>query len=143
MCERHTAAEKLTPAQHRAAMLIGSGWTVTDAAAEVGVSRETIYRWRKGVDGFQSTIDASMLDAGAKLDAQVEELVSLSVLHLLEQMQNGREQTRTKIALALMQRAGLLEAFAARIGQQSKARPSSVAGLSDGELDALISDLTT
>ena len=44
------AQNPLTPAQHRAAELIGQGWLKKRAAAEVGVSPKAVQRWLKRDD---------------------------------------------------------------------------------------------
>ncbi len=76
---------ELTPDQAAALDLLLAGKTITEAAAAVGVARETVSRWRNSDPTFKSAYNAAMqsaYDAGQArlLDARAKALDRLAGL---------------------------------------------------------------
>lgn len=49
-------AQSLTPLQTQVAALLAAGATITDAAAQSGVTRQTIHTWRNTTPAFEAAI---------------------------------------------------------------------------------------
>lgn len=76
---------ELTPDQATALDLLLSGQTITAAAAAVGVTRETVSRWRNSDPAFQAAYNAAMQSAydvgqARLLDARGKALDRLAAL---------------------------------------------------------------
>lgn len=54
---------ELSPQQVEAVELLLTGFTVTATAAALGVSRETVTRWRHSDPGFEAAYNAGLLSA--------------------------------------------------------------------------------
>jgi hypothetical protein len=52
-------AEPLTGEQHRAADMIGRGWTLEKVSGEVGASVRTLERWKSDLPEFASAVKAA------------------------------------------------------------------------------------
>lgn len=93
---------ELTPDQAAALDLLLAGQTITAAAATVGVTRETVSRWRNNDPAFQAAYNAalqSVYDAGQArlLEARGKALDRLAAL-----VDSTDEATALKAAAALL-----------------------------------------
>ena len=114
----------------RALELILAGHSVTDIAAQVGVRRETVWRWRND-PSFASEVDLRQgqrrQSIHDELDAGVIE--SVRMLRGLVADTDAPPGARVRAATALMDRAGLTPAYAVEVrhsadhAQQQAAQP--------------------
>ena len=153
------------PKQQRALELILAGHSVTDIAAQVGVRRETVWRWRND-PSFASEVSIRQAQRRQsihdELDAGVIE--SVRMLRGLVADTDAPPGARVRAATALMDRAGLTPAYAVEVrhkedhAQQQateqafkdpqdmargilSALPQVVAVLPRDEVEAVLSDL--
>ena len=110
----------MQPKQQRALELILAGHSVTDIAAQVGVRRETIWRWRQD-PGFASEVSVHQAQRRQaihdELDAGVIE--SVRMLRGLVADTEAPSGARVRAATALMDRAGLTPAYAVQVRHQT------------------------
>ena len=110
----------MQPKQQRALELILAGHSVTDIAAQVGVRRETVWRWRNDpsfageVSVRQAQRRQSIHD---ELDAGVIE--SVRMLRGLVADTDAPPGARVRAATALMDRAWLTPAYAVEVRHQA------------------------
>ena len=155
----------MQPKQQRALELILAGHSVTDIAAQVGVRRETVWRWRND-PSFASEISVRQAQRRQsihdELDAGVIE--SVRMLRGLVADTDAPPGARVRAATALMDRAGLTPAYAVEVRHKAEyaqqrateqahkdpqelardilaALPEVVAVLPRDEVDAVLSDL--
>ena len=155
----------MQPKQQRALELILAGHSVTDIAAQVGVRRETVWRWRND-PSFASEVSVRQAQRRQsihdELDAGVIE--SVRMLRGLVADTDAPPGARVRAATALMDRAGLTPAYAVEVrhkaehAQQQAAEqahkdpqelardilavlPEVVAVLPHDEVEAVLSDL--
>ena len=155
----------MQPKQQRALELILAGHSVTDIAAQVGVRRETVWRWRND-PSFASEVSVRQAQRRQsihdELDAGVIE--SVRMLRGLVADTDAPPGARVRAATALMDRAGLTPAYAVEVrhkaeyAQQQAAQPqiedaermareilqslpTAVAILPQDEVEAVLSDL--
>jgi hypothetical protein len=91
--------ESLSREQHRAAGLIGQGWTRAEVAEEVGVHELTVTRWGRRED-FREAVERSrraLLDANPSPAAVLE-----AALHATDKDGNPDWQVRLGAARALL-----------------------------------------
>jgi hypothetical protein len=104
------------PGQQRALEPILAGHSVTDIAAQVGVRRETIWRWRND-PSFASEVSVRQAQRRQsihdELDAGVIE--SVRMLRGLVADTDAPPGARVRAATALMDRAGLTPAYAVEV----------------------------
>jgi transposase-like protein len=120
----------MQPKQQRALELILAGHSVTDIAAQVGVRRETVWRWRND-PSFASEVSVRQAQRRQaihdELDAGVIE--SVRMLRGLVADTDAPPGARVRAATALMDRAGLTPAYAVEVrhsadhAQQQAAQP--------------------
>ena len=120
----------MQPKQQRALELILAGHSVTDIAAQVGVRRETVWRWRND-PSFASEVSVRQAQRRQsihdELDAGVIE--SVRMLRGLVADTDAPPGARVRAATALMDRAGLTPAYAVEVrhsadhAQQQVAQP--------------------
>ena len=120
----------MQPKQQRALELILAGHSVTDIAAQVGVRRETVWRWRND-PSFASQVSVRQAQRRQsihdELDAGVIE--SVRMLRGLVADTDAPPGARVRAATALMDRAGLTPAYAVQVrhsadhAQQQVAKP--------------------
>ncbi len=120
----------MQPGQQRALELILAGHSVTDIAAQVGVRRETVWRWRND-PSFASEVSVRQGQRRQaihdELDAGVIE--SVRMLRGLVADTDAPPGARVRAATALMDRAGLTPAYAVEVrhsadhAQQQAAQP--------------------
>ena len=120
----------MQPKQQRALELILAGHSVTDIASQVGVRRETVWRWRND-PSFASEVSVRQGQRRQaihdELDAGVIE--SVRMLRGLVADTDAPPGARVRAATALMDRAGLTPAYAVEVrhkaeyAQQQAAQP--------------------
>ena len=120
----------MQPKQQRALELILAGHSVTDIASQVGVRRETVWRWRQD-PSFASEVSVRQGQRRQaihdELDAGVIE--SVRMLRGLVADTDAPPGARVRAATALMDRAGLTPAYAVEVrhsadpAQQQAAQP--------------------
>ena len=155
----------MQPKQQRTLELILAGHSVTDIAAQVGVRRETVWRWRND-PSFASEVSVRQAQRRQsihdELDAGVIE--SVRMLRGLVADTDAPPGARVRAATALMDRAGLIPAHTVEVrhkaehAQQQAAEqahkdpqelardilavlPEVMAVLPRDEVDAVLSDL--
>ena len=116
--------------KQRALELILAGHSVTDIASQVGVRRETVWRWRND-PSFASEVSVRQAQRRQsihdELDAGVIE--SVRMLRGLVADTDAPPVVRVRAATALMDRAGLTPAYAVEVrhtadhAQQQAAQP--------------------
>ncbi|MCC6365046.1 MAG: SEC-C domain-containing protein [Bryobacterales bacterium] len=74
----------MTPAQRQVVQALAAGSSVTSAAAAAGVTRATIYNWRKSIPAFQSAIDQASLEYADSCRDHIHDLRA-KALHGLSQ----------------------------------------------------------
>ena len=106
----------MQPKQQRALELILAGHSVTDIASQVGVRRETVWRWRND-PSFASEVSVRQAQRRQsihdELDAGVIE--SVRMLRGLVADTDAPPGARVRAARALMDRAGLTPAYAVEV----------------------------
>ena len=106
----------MQPGQQRALELILAGHSVTDIASQVGVRRETVWRWRND-PSFASEVSVRQgqrrQSIHDELDAGVIE--SVRMLRGLVADTDAPPGARVRAATALMDRAGLTPAYAVEV----------------------------
>ncbi len=70
-----TKTDNLTPQQETAADLLAFGATVTDAAATVKVSRQTVSEWLNHHAGFQAVLNARRRELFAENQERLRSLI--------------------------------------------------------------------
>ena len=120
----------MQPKQQRALELILAGHSVTDIASQVGVRRETVWRWRND-PSFASEVSIRQAQRRQsihdELDAGVIE--SVRMLRGLVADTNAPPGARVRAATTLMDRAGLTPAYAVDVRhkndkiQEKEAKP--------------------
>ena len=97
-------SDVITPQQERAIGLMASGKTATDAAAGVGVSRATLYRWMRDDPAFVAAWNAWQGDQRQATRAQLLGLSGEAVAAVRGAMQKGDG----RLGLAMLKAMGLL-----------------------------------
>jgi len=106
----------MQPGQQRALELILAGHSVTDIAAQVGVRRETVWRWRNDPSfAYEVSVRQGQRRQAIhdELDAGVIE--SVRMLRGLVADTDAPPGARVRAATALMDRAGLTPAYAVEV----------------------------
>ena len=116
----------MQPKQQRALDLILAGHSVTDIASQVGVRRETVWRWRND-PSFASEVSVRQAQRRQsihdELDAGVIE--SVRMLRGLVADTDAPPGARVRAATALMDRAGLTPSLCGGSATQSRTRPAT------------------
>ena len=111
----------MQPKQQRALELILAGHSVTDIAAQVGVRRETVWRWRND-PSFASEVSVRQAQRRQsihdELDAGVIE--SVRMLRGLVADTDAPPGARVRAATVLMDRAGLTPAYAVEVRHKAE-----------------------
>ncbi len=106
----------MQPKQQRALDLILAGHSTTDIAAQVGVRRETIWRWRQD-PSFAAEVSVRQAQRRRSIHDELDAGVLESV-KMLRGLVNDTEAppgARVRAATALMDRAGLTPAYAVEV----------------------------
>ena len=116
----------MQPGQQRALELILAGHSVTDIASQVGVRRETVWRWRND-PSFASEVSVRQAQRRQsihdELDAGVIE--SVRMLRGLVADTDAPPGARVRAATALMDRAGLTPCVCGPGPTQRRPRPTA------------------
>ena len=97
----------LTSQQLQVICALSSGATVTNAAAEAGIHRNTITNWRRNEPAFQEALGHAHYDRALLFREKMEALVPLAV-HILKDLLVNPETpatVRLKAALTILQTA--------------------------------------
>jgi hypothetical protein len=106
----------MQPKQQRALELILAGHSVTDIASQVGVRRETIWRWRQD-PSFAYEVSVRQGQRRQSIHDELDAGVIESVRMLRGPMADtdAPPGARVRAATALMDRAGLTPAYAVQV----------------------------
>lgn len=96
-------ARELTPQQEAAVDLLATGQTVTDTAAAVGVSRQTVSGWLHHDFAFQATLNQRQHELWAGLSARLRAMMP-KALATLEAALDGGDM---RAALAVLKLASV------------------------------------
>jgi hypothetical protein len=100
-----TKTDNLTPQQETAVDLLAFGATVTDAAATVKVSRQTVSEWRNHHAGFQAVLNARRRELFAENQERLRSLVPKALETLEGSLGDKRQAMAT--AVHILKAAGL------------------------------------
>ncbi len=106
------ASESLTPQQQHAVELLMAGLTVSAVAEAVGVSRETVHRWRRQDRSFVAAMNRARRDAHEATMARLLSVWSKAADNLAAAVEQGD----LKASLAVLRGIGMLEGEAPSIG---------------------------
>ena len=95
----------LTPQQEAAADLLAVGATVTDVAAKVGVTRQTVSEWLNQDPSFQATFNRRRQDLWDRASDRLRALVPKA----LDALENAISEGDAKAALGVLKAAGLYD----------------------------------
>ena len=111
----------MQPKQQRALELILAGHSVTDIAAQVGVRRETVWRWRND-PSFASEVSIRQAQRRQSIHDELDAGVIESVRMLRGPMADtdAPPGARVRAATALMDRAGLTPAYAVEVRHKAE-----------------------
>jgi hypothetical protein len=90
-----------TPAQERAIAALVAGKTATEAAAEAGVDRRTLYRWSRDDTVFITSLNLARVDLAAAVRDKLAALGAAAVEVVREVMQSQDTPARVRLAAAL------------------------------------------
>jgi malate synthase len=100
-----TKTDNLTPQQETAADLLAFGATVTDAAATVKVSRQTVSEWLNHHAGFQAVLNARRRELFAENQERLRSLIPKALETLEGSL--GDERLAMAAAVHILKAAGL------------------------------------
>jgi malate synthase len=100
-----TKTDNLTPQQAAAADLLAFGATVTDAAATVKVSRQTVSEWLNHHAGFQAVLNARRRELFAENQERLRSLIPKALETLEGSL--GDEKQAMAAAVHILKAAGL------------------------------------
>jgi hypothetical protein len=107
MSQKITLFTDLPPAQSLAVEALASGWTITAAAKEAGVARETLSRWVHRDPQFIAALQNARAEAAAQTRCALESLGKRSVEVLREAIQSPYiAATRLKAACVVLKLLG-------------------------------------
>lgn len=99
--------DQLSPQQLTVISALSSGASVTEAAAQAGVHRNTINNWRRNLQTFQHALDHAYYDRALhyreKFESEIE--TALKTLHDILVDPNASASIRLRAALAVIQTA--------------------------------------
>lgn len=93
---------ELEPKQVEALDLLLSGSSVTEAAAALGVARETVSRWRNSDPAFIAAYNAAIQSAWEATQSQLLTARGQAVKRLTELLDGDDQATALKAAVALV-----------------------------------------
>ena len=98
----------LSGAQARAAALLAHGYSITHAAADIGVHRSTIHAWLKTAAPFQAALKEARKEFTEHLKDELRDLsgAALETLRNLFAAPDTPPAVRLKAALAVLERPG-------------------------------------
>jgi transposase-like protein len=97
----------LSPQQLAVICALSSGATMTDAAEQAGVHRNTIHNWRRNLLPFQHALAGAQYDRAILFREKAEDLVDLAIQTIHELLADPKTppSVRLKAALAIIQTA--------------------------------------
>ena len=123
----------LTAQQWQAVALLTSGLRAVDVAQQVGVTQETISRWR-ATPVFMAAYNQSVRDAYSATIGQVRDIAAEAIQTLRESLQSKDERVRLSAALAVLRVRFQLDAGAL-------AAPTTPAAIAKGTTEDEIADM--
>jgi len=99
---KQAQATELSPQQVEALGLLLSGKTITETAAAIDVSRETVSRWRHNDPAFQAVYNEGLRSAWEAGRARQEEARGKAITRLVELMEGDDPAVALKAAMALV-----------------------------------------
>ena len=93
---------ELTPQQVEAVGLLLSGKTITETAAAIDVSRETVSRWRHNDPAFQAVYNEGLRSAWEASRVRIDEARGKAIARLVELMEGDEPAVALKAAMALV-----------------------------------------
>lgn len=123
----------LTAQQWQAVALLTSGMRAVDVAQQVGVTPETISRWR-AVPLFTAAYNQSVRDAYSATIGQVRDIAAEAIQTLRESLQSKDERVRLSAAMAILRVRLQLDAGAL-------AAPTTPAAIARGMKEDALSDV--
>jgi uncharacterized protein YchJ len=101
-----SAPQTLTPVQAQVASLLAAGSTITDAATQASISRQTIYTWLQSNAAFEAAVTQAQSEYETTFHDQLRRLSQLA-LDSLERILNDEKApagVRLRAALAVLKR---------------------------------------
>ena len=97
----------LTPAQEQVVAALSGGATISDAAREAGIHRNTIANWRRASNVFRSALDQAYYDRALawRENAESHAQVSLDAIRSLVEDSQTPAATRLRAAIFLFEKA--------------------------------------
>ncbi len=101
-----SALANLTPVQSQVAALLAAGATVTETAAECGITRQTIYTWQKTVPAFAEALARGREEYEAAYRDDLARLTQLAMDTLKHVILDEKSSPSLKVraALAILRR---------------------------------------
>ncbi len=101
---RYSPDRSLNPAQHRILALLAEGQSIGQAAADVGIHRNTIRNWRRSVPAFAREMEFAMREQALAWHQQAVELAprAAQVLSEILDSPDATPALRLRAALAIL-----------------------------------------
>lgn len=93
---------ELTPQQVEAVALLLSGKTITETAAAIDVSRETVSRWRHTDPAFEAVYNEGLRSTWEAGRSRLEEARGKAIARLVELVEGDDPAVALKAAMALV-----------------------------------------
>ena len=132
----------MQPKQQRALDLILTGHSTTDIAAQVGVRRETVWRWTQD-PAFAAEVTRHRAERRMTVHSELDAGV-LEAVRMLRGLVNDTEApagARVRAATALMDRAGLTPAYAVEIRHKDDQQTEQACKSQLEDADAIARDI--
>ena len=97
----------LSMKQEQAISLMIMGKNDTEIGKELGISRESVWRWRNENPDFMEAARKRREMAAARHAEELNDLLTEALMVIKESMRNGDTQTKIRIALQLLKMSGL------------------------------------
>ncbi len=101
-----SALANLTPVQSQVAALLAAGATITETAAECGITRQTIYTWQKTVPAFADALTRGREEYEVTYHDDLARLTQLAMDTLKQVILDEKSSPSLKVraALAILKR---------------------------------------
>lgn len=107
MAAREGVDRQLSDKQEQAIELLVAGKTVTEAAKELGISRQTLVEWREHDPAFVAEINRRRQEIWQGGVERLRSLVDRAVAVLEEDLQSGDRRLRQTAAVHVLRAVGL------------------------------------